>query len=314
VLKTIKKKVMKKYKNNMELRFLQRCCIAVVLLLCINTGSVVAQDSAKTTSVKKVKPVKGTFASTLFLDDQTVMVPIKGTFEFDMQHRFGTVNEGSKNLWGIYGPANIRLAVGYSPMNKLYIGAGITKEKMQVDFNAKYALLLQTTDNKMPVSVTVFGNMAIDTRKTSDFINDVDRLSYFSEIMVARKITDKFSAQIAPTFTWFNNVEAYVDSKGDIQPKMENGQFAISLIGRYKVTEKGAITLGYNQPLTQNTTNNPHPNISFGYEVTTSNHAFQLFMGNYFGILPQYNNMYNQNDYTEGQFLIGFNITKLWNF
>jgi Membrane bound beta barrel domain (DUF5777) len=297
---------MKKNKNNMELRFLQRCCFAVVLLLCINTGSVVAQDSAKTTSVKKVKPVKGTFASTLFLDDQTVMVPIKGTLEFDMQHRFGTVNEGSKNLWGIYGPANIRLALGFAPINKLYIGAGITKARMQVDFNAKYALLLQTTDNKMPVSLTVFGNMAIDTRNSSNFTNGVDRLSYFTEIMVARKITEKFSAQFAPTFSWFN--------KGNIQPKMENGQFAISLLGRYKVTEKGAITVGYNQPLTQNTTNNPHPNISFGYEVTTSTHAFQIFMGNYSGILPQYNNMYNQNDYTEGQFLIGFNITKLWNF
>ena len=95
---------------------------------------------------------------------------------------------------------------------------------------------------------------------------------------------------------------------------MKNGHLAISVAGRYKVTQKTAIIVGYDQPLTQHTTNNPHPNISFGLETTTSSHAFQVFAGNYYGIVPQSNNVFNQNDYTKGQFLIGFNMTRLWNF
>jgi hypothetical protein len=300
---------MKKNRKNIGFRFLQRCCFALVLLLCINTGSVLAQDAAK-----KVKPVKNTFESIFMMDDQTVMVPVKGTFEFDMQHRFGTVDKGSTNLWGIYGPANIRLGADYSPMDRLYIGAGVTKARMQVDLNAKYAILRQTTDDKMPVSLTYFGNIVMDTRAASNFQNSVDRYSYFNELMVARKITDKLSLQVAGSLSWFNNVEAYVDSKNEIQPLMNNLNWTVSFVGRYKVTQKGSIILGYDQPLTQNFTNNPHPNICFGYEVSTSTHAFQFFMGNYDGILPQYNSVYNNNDYTAGQFLIGFNITKLWNF
>jgi Membrane bound beta barrel domain (DUF5777) len=303
VPKTIKKNIMKKYKN-------------IILLLIaglLTGGSLIAQDTATAPVAKKTKPVKNTFGSVWLMDNQTVMVPIKGTLEFDIQHRFGVVNNGAKDLWGFFAPSNIRLGLGYSPINKLFVGAGITKERMQVDLNAKYALW-QQTPYKIPVSVTYFGNVVIDSRNKSNFRESVHRLSFFNQLIIARKITEKFSAQVAPSFSWFNNVEGYVNSKGEILKKMENGHLAVSVLGRYKVSEKSAVIIGYDQPLTQHTTNNPHPNICFGFETTTSSHAFQVFAGNYYGIVPQSNNMFNQNDYTEGQFVIGFNITRLWNF
>lgn len=304
---------MKKVKN-IKCLFLKHGCFALMLLLCINTGSVLAQDSTATDAEKKIKPVKNTFGSVWLMDNQTVMVPIKGTLEMDIQHRFGTVDNGRKDLWGIFAPSNIRIGMSYSPINKLLVGAGITKERTQVDFSAKYALLKQTGRTKVPVSITYFGNVVIDARDKSNFRAAVHRLSFFNQVIVARKITERFSAQVAPSLSWFNNVEAYVDSKGQIQKKMENGHFAVSVLGRFKVTEKSAIIVGYDQPLTQHTTNNPHPNICFGFETTTSSHAFQVFMGNYYGIVPQSNNMFNKNDYRDGQFVIGFNITRLWNF
>lgn len=231
----------------------------------------------------------------------------------DIQHRFGTVNNGSKDLFGIFAPSNIRIGLSYSPINKLFVGAGITKERMQVDLSAKYSLL-QQTPGKTPVSISYFGNIVIDARNKSNFRYGVHRLSYFNQLIVARKITEKFSAQVAPSFSWFNNIEGYVDSKGNIQKKMHNGHFAVSLLGRFKLTEKSAFIAGCDQPLTQHPTNNPRPNICFGFETTTSSHAFQVFAGNYYGIVPQSNNMFNRNDYTKGQFVIGFNITRLWNF
>ena len=277
----------------------------------ISTG-LLAQD-ATVTKVTKTKPVKNTFGSVWLMDNQTVMVPIKGTLEFDIQHRFGTVNKGSKDLFGFFAPSNIRLGLSYAPINKLFVGAGITKERMQVDLNAKYALL-QQIPGKIPVSVTYFGNMVIDARNKSNFRNSVDRFSYFHQLIIARKITEKFSAQAAPSISWFNNVEAYVNSKGEIKNKMKNEHFAVSVLGRYKISDKTAFIAGYDQPLTRHPSNNPHPNICFGFEITTSSHAFQVFAGNYYGIVPQSNNVFNRNDYRDGQFLIGFNITRLWNF
>ena len=274
--------------------------------------SLVAQDSMVT--IIKSKPVKNTFESVHLIDNQSIEVPVKGTFEFDIQHRFGTVKQGRKDVWGILAPSNIRLGLAYAPVNKLMVGAGMTKERMQFDFHLKYALIRQTKSNSIPLSATFFGNMVVDARDKSNFLYGANRLSYFSQLIVARKFSEKFSVQVAPSLSWFNNVEAYIDSKEVVQNKMDNANFSIAVSGRYKITEKTAIIAGYDQPLTENFTNNPHPNLSIGIELSTSAHAFQIFAGNYYGIVPQSNNVFNQNDYKKGQFLIGFNVTRLWNF
>ena len=119
---------------------------------------------------------------------------------------------------------------------------------------------------------------------------------------------------MSPSLSHFNNLEGYLDGSGQVQPKWNNNHFAIAFSGRYKISPKTAIIVNYDQPLTQHPTNNPHPNISFGFEFKSSGHDFEVFAGNYGYILPQNNNLYNQNDYTQGQFLIGFNISRLWNF
>lgn len=288
--------------------------IFLLLSCCFIAGAMQAQEAPESKEATKSKPVKNTFGSVWMMDNQTSLVPIKGTLEFDIQHRFGVVNNGSKDLFGLFAPSNIRLGVNYAPVKNLFVGFGITKERNQLDLNAKYALLTQTTDNKVPVSLTYFGNVVVDTRNKSNFRYEVHRLSYFNQLIIARKVTNDFSVQVAPSYSWFNNVEGYVDDNGDIKKKMENGHAAISVLGRYKLTDRTAIIAGYDQPLTQHTTNNPHPNICFGFETTTSAHAFQVFFGNYYGIVPQSNNMFNKNDFRDGQFVIGFNITRLWNF
>lgn len=298
---------MKKFIN----KLLSPGCLALVLLF---SGPVIAQEEIpEAQATKTVKPVKNTFEGVWLMDNQTVMVPIKGTLELDIQHRFGTVEKGKKDVWGIFAPSNIRLGMNYAPIERLNVGAGLTKERIQIDFNAKYALLRQTK-NKVPVSVSYFANMVIDAREKSYFRQSYHRFSYFHQLIIARKVTEKLSVQVAPSLSWYNNVEAYVDSKGSVQQKMDNEHFAISVLGRYKITPKTSIIIGYDQPLTTHLTNNPEPNICFGLETTTSSHSFQVFAGNYYGIVPQSNNVFNQNDYREGQFLIGFNITRLWNF
>ncbi len=79
-----------------------------------------------------------------------------------------------------------------------------------------------------------------------------------------------------------------------------------------------AIIANYDQPITKHAVNNPNPNLSAGLEINTSGHTFQVFLGNYYFITPSRNNYFNQNNPTGyhslGNFLIGFNITRLWNF
>jgi Membrane bound beta barrel domain (DUF5777) len=316
--KTIKKKFMKRKDKYILMMHGMAFCLLMIMSL-----SVAAQDSTQadnTTSeptVKKKSFVKNTFEGNYLIDNQTVMVDVKGTFEFAIQHRFGIASQGFKDLFGLFAGAKMRLGFSYVPVQNLQVGFGVTNDRMQVDWDVKYALLKQTKDGSMPVSVTYFGNAVMDTRKqdaTTLFLNLSDRFSYFNQIMIARKISDNFSVQVGPSLSHFNNLEGYIDSSGKVKQLLKNNHFSISFSGRYKISPQTAIVANYDQPLTQHPANNPHPNISVGLEMRSSGHDFQVFVGNYNYILPQNNALYNQNDFTHGQFLIGFNITRLWNF
>jgi hypothetical protein len=291
-------------------------------------------DSTATPEVKratKVKPVKNTFESVWIIDNQTVLVPIKGTFEMDIMHRFGTVQKGYQDFWGFFAPSNIRLGVSYSPINKLNLGVGITKSNMLWDASAKYSLITQTK-GKYPVSVTYYANAAYDTRKDADnsiFKYQTQRISFFNQLIIARKLTNKLSIQVAPSISHQNSVNGYYtknDSTGkEVFQEMKHDHIAIAVSGRYKLTNVTSLMVNYDQPITKHATHNPNPNLSFGFEFNTSNHSFQLFAGNYSLLNQQRNNLFNANSpfgYTNGEgkkvgggnFLIGFNITRLWNY
>lgn len=268
----------------------------------------------------KVKPVKNTFNSVWIIDNQTVMVPVKKTFEMDIQHRFGTVNKGYEDFWGFFAPSNIRLGASYTPIDKLNIGIGITKSNMLWDASAKYAIISQTK-GVYPVSVTYYGNMTYDTRKDEDgslFKYRSDRMLFFNQLIIARKLTERLSIQIAPSVSHQNSVFGYyhqVDSATKVvRGEMKHNHFAVAFSGRYKLTDVTSILVNIDQPITKHKTNNPDPNISFGLEFGTGSHAFQLFLGNYYFLSPQRNNLYNKNNYQDSKFLIGFNITRLWNY
>ena len=317
IIKSIQMRKDIKIKSSIQLKLIAFMLLG--LTTCFN--GLIAQDSTAVTPapVAKKAPsyVKSTFIGNTILDNQTVMVPIKGTLEATIQHRFGVVTNGFTDLFGIYSGANMRLGVNYTPVKNLQLGFGATNDRMQVNFTAKLALLKQTKDNKMPVSVTYYGDALMDTRAKNSslpIVNFSDRWAYFNQLIIARKICDRFSLQVAPSITYFNNVDAYIDDAGKYQPKMNNAHVAISFSGKVKLTEGTSFLLNYDQPLTQHPMNNPHPNISFGFEFNTSGHDFQIFAGNYGFAVPQDNHMQNQNDFTKGQFLIGFNISRLWNF
>lgn len=260
---------------------------------------------------RPLQRVGNTFESTWLIDNQTVLVPLRKTFQFDILHRFGTINNGYSDFWGLYAPSNIRLGFAYTPINNLMVGFGFTKFNLLWDFNAKYAIMKEHGPNPKPVSVTYFVNMAVDTRPSENFTYGSDRWSYFHQIMVAKKLNRDLSVQGSLNLSHFNAVEAFINPEGDKQALMNNSHFSFTILGRYKVSDALSFIGNYDQPITQHPANNPNPNISLGLELATPLHAFQVFVGNYQWIIPQYNNVFNRNNFTDGQFLIGFNITRL---
>jgi len=271
--------------------------ILAVLFFSFLAGSLFAQDDY---------PIDGTFDNGILFDNQTIMTPYKGMLEFQIHHRFGMVTDGIENLWGIYSSANVRLGLNYAITDRLMVGVGTTRGYKLQDFQAKYQILRQTMENTVPFSLAFYGNMAIDARPDENFGPEEEykfmhRMSYFSQFLVARKFSEKLSLQVAPTLIYFNTVE-----RG-----YKNLNYGLSAGGRFMFAMGHSFVVEYDQNFTkqEDDTKQPKPQLAFGWEKSTPTHCFQLFFANYTGILGQHNFLYNQNDFTKGDYLVGLNIT-----
>jgi len=267
------------------------------------------------------------FQSGILIDAQTTYIPDARTLEFVIQHKFGSLENGKSDLWGIYAPgANVRLGLNYVLMKNLQIGAGITKKNMYSDFSAKYMVLQQKTSG-MPVSLALYGNVAIDGRDAETIgtgkvvdskgetlptsVGFTERLSYFSEAMVSRKFGDILALQAGASFTHYNMVGW--DYNHDV--------VGIHFSGRLKFSPQGSIIFNYDKPLNiegiselNEWDTQAKENVSIGVEFFTFTHAFQIYVGTADGILPQDVMMYNQKDWTNKGLALGFTITRLWMF
>ncbi len=266
---------------------------------------VFSQKKEKDTIIKE-KPERPAFESSYIIDNPTNVLFNKKTLEVQMSHRFGLISGGTNDLAGFWAPSNIRIGLSYAIHERLTIGYGTTKFDRLQDFNWKVGLLEQTRSNKMPVSVSYYGNFVIDARNKNQglFRNLEDRYSFFNQIIITRRFSRNFSLQVAPSVSHYNVVKN----------TMRNDMIAVAIGGRYKISSQTAVMVDYSQPITEFLKDNPHPGISIGFEFSTSAHAFQLFLTNYNGIVPQKNYMFNDHDFFNGDFLIGFNITRLYNF
>jgi len=271
--------------------------ILAVLFFSFLAGSLFAQDDY---------PIDATFDNGILFDNQTIMTPYKGMLEFQIHHRFGMVTDGIENLWGIYSSANVRLGLNYAITDRLMVGVGTTRGYKLQDFQAKYQIIRQTIENTVPVSLAFYGNMAIDARPDENFGPEEEykfmhRMSYFSQFLVARKFSEKLSLQVAPTLIYFNTVE-----RG-----YKNLNYGLSAGGRFMFAMGHSFVVEYDQNFTkqEDDTKQPKPQLAFGWEKSTPTHCFQLFFANYTGILGQHNFLYNQNDFTKGDYLVGLNIT-----
>jgi hypothetical protein len=301
-----------------------------IMLIALIAFPAIAQEADTTDeepTKKKERPARRAFESAWWFDGQTGTVYDKGTLEMIINHRFGTIKNGNYDMFGIYGPSNIRMGFAYAPINRLNVGFGYTKGKKILDLYAKYMILQQTRSNSMPISLTYHGIWGMGMQSGSTYQQErpdnaykvTDRFTYFNQLILMRRFGNKFSAQIAPSYSHHNVVYGEWDIEGTDTVGvnyMENGTFAISVGMRYKVNATTVIMAGYDQPLTQHSINPPKPNISLGVELNTSSHAFQIFIQNYNAIVPQENFQFNQNDFTKtsdgGVWLIGFNMTRLW--
>ncbi|NOX45670.1 MAG: hypothetical protein GXO89_01670 [Chlorobi bacterium] len=286
---------------------------ALMISFAINPICLRAQEEATEKPAKKKadKPVRNPWEAGMLIETQTDLVWAPKTLEFVIQHRFGELNSGTFDLAGLYAPSNIRIALNYGLFKNAQIGIGTTKDNKLQDLNWKYKILTQTKSGSMPIALTYYGNVEYDARDKENFGASAEykssyRMSYFNQLIISRKFSKAVTAQITGSYAHYNLVDSV------FTPDLKHDNFAVGVAGRVKISRQTSIIVEYDVPLT--TPDYIKPNYSIGVEMATSSHAFHIFITTYDGISPQRNLTYNTNDFFKGDFLIGFNITRNWNF
>jgi len=282
------------------------------------SATLFAQEETEATpeEPQKERPARPAFESGLLFDNATSTIQPSKTLEMIIQHRFGTMDNGVSDLFGIWAPSNIRLGLNFSILNNLMIGVGTTKYNKMQDIQIKYNVLQQTRSNSIPLTITLYEVIGIDGSADEKWGPDYkfsNRMSYFSQVILSRRFNDMFSLQVAPSFTHYN---------AHIVDTLDHDRIAISAAARFKFSPQSSIIVSGDFPLEIQSISEQHdvtildskPNICIGWEVSTSTHAFHMYIGSAQNIIPQENIMFNKNDFFDGGILIGLNVTRLWSF
>ena len=267
-----------------------------------------AQEKHEKEVSEESNNVESTFQNPLLINNQTVDILEKKDIEFTFQQRFGLIRNDN-NMLGLYSPSNLRLGLDYGINDWLCIGTGVTKNKNIVDANVKLKLLQQTKSGSMPVSVVYFGEVSRCGLSEDELLNQkgeydpLNRISYFHELMVARKFNEKLSLQAAVTYSYFNFIES----------EKENSNLGVSLLGRYKIHRQTSIIVDYDYPIKSTSSHLFKPNLGIGVEFATKNNMVQIFVTNCSVIANDEMRVCIDNHLNKAEFLIGFNIARKWN-
>jgi hypothetical protein len=246
-----------------------------------------------------------TFKGTRLVNGHTVETKAGGDLEFIFAHRFGPVNGGIYELFGM-DDAYVRLGLDYGITDKLGASIGRNSVDKTLDGYLKYKIVRQQSGaTSFPVTITGLGGVAYKASPKDDQVPEgfqtIDRLAYVGQLLIARKLTPRLSLQLMPTLIHKNAVDQRLE---------DNDQLSLGAGGRLKVTKSVALTGEYYYRL-NNPDANPYFNtLGFGVDIETGGHVFQLVFTNTRGLTERAFITETEGDFADGDIHFGFNVTR----
>ncbi|HEY0299020.1 MAG TPA: DUF5777 family beta-barrel protein [Arachidicoccus sp.] len=251
--------------------------------------------------------VSAIFKATQVIDLPTVEQPGKNNLQFIIMHRFGQLNGGAYQLFGLDN-ATIRFGLDYGLTDRLAIGLGRSSLDKTFDGSFKYKLFYQRK-KKMPVAISWYEMVTTQTLRYTDkpYMNLKYRTAYTSQLLIARKFTEGFSFEIVPSWVHYNLVPT---------PQDKNNIFLTSIAGRLKITKRMSVDAEYNYlPNNSIPSAGVHSSLGLGLDIETGGHVFQFVFSNSQGMVGPYYLTGTNGTWGKGDIYFGFNISRSfgWN-
>jgi len=291
----------------------KRCKVLVIVLLTWLLPDAYAQDIDEMldeATGKETEYTSATFKSTRIVTGHSIeRMPAK-QLDFRISHRFGEINSGFYEFLGL-DQANIHFGLEYGIADWLMAGVGRGTYEKTYDVFLKFTLLRQSKGKKnMPVSVSYLATTAINTLKWEGpgNLNFWDRVSYVHQLLIGRKMNDRFSIEINPTYVHRNMVATELDP---------NDLFAAGAGMRFKLTKRLSLNAEYYYVVPpvhdyqSEKTRNP---LSVGIDVETGGHVFQIHLTNSLAMIEKGFIGETTGNWLDGGIHLGFNISRVFSF
>jgi Membrane bound beta barrel domain (DUF5777) len=258
----------------------------------------------------KAKPATdyatATFKTTRLINAHSIEQLTAGVLDVKISHRFGTLNSGFYELFGLDN-ASIRLGADYGITNWLMVGLGRSSFEKQYDGFMKVRLLRQSKGTRsMPLSLSGFAGMYYNTLKWADTSREnyyTSRINYVFQLIAARKFTEGFSLQLSPTLVHYNIVPKETD---------KNDLLSVGIGARQKITKRVSINIEYYYQIPGYKLEGSENALSLGFDIETGGHVFQLIFTNSTGIAENQYITKTNGRWQDGDIHFGFNIARVF--
>lgn len=228
----------------------------------------------------------------------------EGDFEFEISHRFvPTIKSGSKELWGFDGPVNMRLALGYALTDDLLITLGRSNLNDNLDFSFKYNPL-QIDNEFLPALISVKGGLAWNGDVSNRAGGHHQNFQYYGQLILNTMLWKKLGIGIVPSYLY--NSSYYFPNEDD------QYSFTLGNYLNYYIDDVWGLLFEWNPTVTgYRIKNNP---VAFGFELNTGGHFFKIVLTNSDMLNPSQFLAGSRSSFNNGEWHIGFNITRLLRF
>jgi len=294
---------------------LRSIALTIMLLPAICRTAIAQNDTANNDLMKMLDesaPAKSrqyttaTFKATRIINGHSIENVGKGVLDFRISHRFGTLNQGASNFFGLDN-ATTKLGFDYGITDWLMIGVGRGTFEKEYDGFIKAKVLRQRENGGMPLSLSYVGAISCQSMKeqvapgqTWYFTN---RLFYVHQLLIARKFNKWLSLQIMPTYIHYNLVPTTPEP---------NDVLAVGVGGRIKLSNRIALTGEYYYRVPDYMLLGYHNSLSVGIDIETGGHVFQLMFTNSTGITERTFIGQTSGDWGKGDIRFGFNISRVF--
>jgi hypothetical protein len=282
------------------------------LYLLLLSFSAIAQDDLlkmleeEVEKDKKPEHATATFKTTRLINGHSVETVAGGVLDFRISHRFGYLNSGGYELFGL-DQASIRLGLEYGLTSRWMIGIGRSSFEKQFDGFTKYKLLRQSSGKKsMPVTLDIMAAMVYKSMKFENSGREnfqTSKMYYTFQGLIARKFSEGISFQIMPTVNHYNLIPGTT---------IPNDLLSVGVGGRFKLSKRLSINAEYYYQIPDYRLPDTRNSIGLGIDLETGGHVFQLYVTNSTGMTERTFISETTGDFLNGDIHFGFCISRVF--